>query len=73
MSTNNENINVANLPLMENKENIKIKAKVSAANQKPYSKNHIKVKLNQKKNPINKGLNVIDRNNNGIKNPSPKT
>jgi hypothetical protein len=67
MSTNNENINVANLPLIENKENIKIKVKASAVNQKPYSKNHIKVKLNQKKNPLNKGLNVIDRNNNGIK------
>lgn len=67
MSTNNENINAANLPLIENKENIKIKVKPSVANQKPYSKNHIKVKLNQKNNPINKGLNVIDRNNNGIK------
>ena len=67
MSTNNENINVANLPLVENKENIKIKVKVSAMNQKPYSKNHIKVKLNQKNKPISKGLNAIDRNNNGIK------
>ena len=67
MSTNNENINAANLPLIENKENIKIKVKVSAIIQKPYSKNHIKVKVNQKNNPINKGLNVIDRNNNGIK------
>ena len=67
MSTNNENINVANLPLVENKENIKIKVKASAMNQKPYSKNHIKVKLNQKNKPISKGLNAIDRNNNGIK------
>jgi hypothetical protein len=67
MSTNNENINAANLPLIENKENIKIKVKASAIIQKPYSKNHIKVKFNQKNNPINKGLNVIDRNNNGIK------
>ena len=67
MSINNENINAANLPKIENKENIKIKAKASVANQKPYSKNHIKVKLNQKNNPLNKGLNVIDRNNNGLK------
>ena len=67
MLTNNENINVANLPIVENKENIKIKVKASAMNQKPYSKNHIKVKLNQKNKPISKGLNAIDRNNNGIK------
>ena len=67
IATNNENINVANLPLVENKENIKIKVKASAMNQKPYSKNHIKVKLNQKNKPISKGLNAIDRNNNGIK------
>lgn len=67
MSTNDENINVANLPLIENKENMKIKVKASIVNQKPYSKNHIKVKVNKKNNPINKGLNVIDPNNNGIK------
>ena len=67
MSTNNENLNVLNLPKIDNKENIQKNSKVSLKNQKPYSKNHIKVKLNPSINPINKGLNIIDQNNNCIK------
>ena len=67
MSTNNENLNVLNLPKIDNKENIQKNSKASLKNQKPYSKNHIKVKLNPSINPINKGLNIIDQNNNCIK------
>ena len=67
MSNNNENLNILNLPKIENKENIKKNSKASVKNQKPYSKNHIKVKLNPSINPINKGLNIIDQNNNCIK------
>lgn len=67
MSVNNENINLLNLPKINNKENIQKKSKASTKNQKPYSKNHIKVKLNPSINPINKGLNIIDQNNNCVK------
>ena len=67
MSVNNENINALNLPKINNKENIQKNSKASIKNKKPYSKNHIKVKLNPSINPINKGLNVIDQNNNCVK------
>ena len=67
MSINNENLNILNLPKIDNKENIQKNSKASVKNQKPYSKNHIKVKLNPSVNPINKGLNIIDQNNNSIK------
>lgn len=67
MSNNNENLNILNLPKVDNKENIKKKSNASVKNQKPYSKNHLKVKLNPRINPINKGLNIIDQNNNCIK------
>lgn len=67
MSINNENVNVLNLPLIRSKDNIKKNTKPSIINQKPYSKNHIKVKINQNINPINKGLNIIDQNNDCIK------
>ena len=68
MSVNNENINALNLPIVDNKENIQKNGKDSEKKQKPYSKNHIKVKLNPDINPINKGLNIIDQNNNCTKN-----
>lgn len=67
MSSNNENTNVLNLPKIKNKENIKNKSKASIKKKKPYSKNHIKAKLNGSINPINKGLNIIDQNNHCIK------
>ena len=67
MSNNNENTNVLNLPKIKNKENIKNKSKASIKKKKPYSKNHIKAKLNGSINPINKGLNIIDQNNHCIK------
>lgn len=67
MSINNENLNILNLPKIDNKENIQKNSKASGKNKKPYSKNHIKVKLNPSINPINKGLNIIDQNNNCIK------
>ena len=66
MIVNDENINVLNLPKEDNKENIQNNKKASDNKQKP--KNQIKVKLNPDINPINKGLNIIDQNNNCIKN-----
>ena len=66
MIVNDENINVLNLPKEDNKENIQNNYKASDNKQKP--KNQIKVKLNPDINPINKGLNIIDQNNNCIKN-----
>ena len=50
-----------------NKDNIKKSIKPSVIHQKPYSKNHIKAKIKQDINPINKGLNLIDQNNNCLK------
>ena len=67
MSINNENVNALNLPIINNKDNIKKSAKLSIINQKPYSKNHIKAKISQDINPINKGLKIIDQNNDCIK------
>ena len=67
MSINNENINALNLPIINNKDNIRKSTKLSIINQKPYSKNHIKAKIKQDINPINKGLNIIDQNNDCIK------
>ena len=74
MIIENENVNSLNLPEVNNKEKIQKNANKnnSIKEQKPYSKNHIKVKLNpnisnNNNNPINKGLNIIDQNNNCIK------
>ena len=64
MSINKENMNSLNLTVVNQKEN---SHKIKNKDKKPYTKNHIKVKLNSKINPINKGLNVIDQNNNCIK------
>lgn len=66
MSINNENINALNLPLI-NPKDISNNTKVSLVNKKPYSKNHIKAKINLDINPINKGLNILDQNINCIK------
>ena len=67
MSINNENVNSLNLPIINNKDNNKKNPRNSLVNQKPYSKNHIKAKINKDINPINKGLNLIDQNNNCLK------
>ena len=64
MSINKENMNSLNLTVVNQKEN---SHKIKNKDKKPYTKNHIKVKLNSKINPINKGLNIIDQNNNCIK------
>ena len=69
MLIDDENVNSLNLPMINNKENTQ-KNFNEVKEQKPYSKNHIKVKLNpnvSNNNPINKGLNIIDQNNNCIK------
>lgn len=74
MIIRDENVNSINLPEVNNKENIQknVNKNNPIKEQKPYSKNHIKVKLNpsisNNNNPINKGLNIIDQNNNCIKN-----
>ena len=64
MSINKENMNSLNFPVINKKENIQ---KNKNKNEKPYTKNPKKAKHNSKINPINKGLNVIDQNNNFIK------
>ena len=64
MSINKENMNSLNFPVINKKENIQ---KNKNKNEKPYTKNPKKAKHNSKINPINKGLNVIDQNNNCIK------
>ena len=64
MSINKENMNSLNFPIINKKENIH---KNKNKNEKPYTKNPKKAKHNSKINPINKGLNVIDQNNNFIK------
>lgn len=67
MSDNNENANILNLPKIIKKENFNNKSKASIKKKKPYSKNNIKVKVHGSNNPINRGLSVIDQNNNYIK------